>query len=102
MKVVVHAEALRELREAGEWYREHAAADRGPQLARAVDATIAEIARAPASFPRDAERSWARRAQVPRWPYAIVYVLHDAETVVVLAVAHGRRKPGYWTRRRPR
>ena len=42
MKILVHAEALRELREAGEWYRERAAADRGAQLARAVDATIAD------------------------------------------------------------
>jgi hypothetical protein len=62
MKVVVHAEALRELREALEWYTEHAAADRGVRLVRAVDARIAEIARAPESFPRDPKRWWARRA----------------------------------------
>jgi hypothetical protein len=35
---------------------------------------------------------------VRRFPYAVVYdVLPDA--VIIIAVAHQRRKPGYWIRR---
>ena len=33
-------------------------------------------------------------------PFAIVYVELDTE-VLVLAVAHGRRRPGYWRERVP-
>ena len=102
MRVVVHIEALRELREAREWYTKRGAAEQGLRLMRVVDGQIAEIARAPESFPRDAKRSWARRARILRWPYAIVFTVHEGETVVILAVAHGRRRPGYWARRRPR
>ncbi|MEW6114544.1 MAG: type II toxin-antitoxin system RelE/ParE family toxin [Thermodesulfobacteriota bacterium] len=39
-----------------------------------------------------------RRLLVRRFPYAVVYeVLPDS--VLIVAVAHQRRKPGYWRRR---
>jgi hypothetical protein len=40
-----------------------------------------------------------RRTLVDRFPYAIVY-RHDRESVLILAVAHLRQRPGYWRRRR--
>ena len=39
-----------------------------------------------------------RRARVKRHPYLLVYAVM-AEHVVVLAVAHTSRKPGYWLTR---
>jgi len=38
------------------------------------------------------------RVQVRRFPYSVVYV-ERSEEVVVLAVAHHRRRPEYWLRR---
>lgn len=36
-----------------------------------------------------------RKAILRRFPFIIVYVPRDEETVIV-AVAHQRRRPGYW------
>lgn len=42
----------------------------------------------------------ARRFLVPRHPSAIVYFVEKDELVIV-AVAHGKRCPGYWANRLP-
>ena len=39
-----------------------------------------------------------RRLLVTRFPYSVVYAT-QGETAVVVAVAHLRRRPGYWVRR---
>jgi len=36
---------------------------------------------------------------MPRFPYGVVYVMTPAGDVVVVAVAHVRRRPGYWAHR---
>lgn len=36
-----------------------------------------------------------RRVSVPRFPYYVAY-LGDDEAIVVLAIAHERRRPRYW------
>ena len=99
MKVALHEAALRELHEARAWYEARGAPAEGARLMALVDQKIGEIGRAPESFPRDPERPWARRARVLGWPHTLVFVVHEGEAVVVLAIAHGRRRPGYWARR---
>ncbi len=49
------------------------------------------------------ERGAPRSKNTRRWlvkgfPYAVIY-RESAEEVLVIAVAHERRKPGYWARR---
>jgi plasmid stabilization system protein ParE len=39
-----------------------------------------------------------RRVPVHRFPYFVAYLVHDAD-IVVLAVAHQRRRPRYWSGR---
>lgn len=39
-----------------------------------------------------------RRFIVRKFPYSIIYEVHG-DDVIVLAVAHGRRRPGYWRER---
>jgi hypothetical protein len=39
-----------------------------------------------------------RRLPVPRFPYHVVYMLHD-DVIRILAVAHDYRRPGYWKHR---
>jgi len=39
-----------------------------------------------------------RKAPLQRFPYVVFYV-YDDDNVEVLAIAHQRRKPGYWVRR---
>jgi hypothetical protein len=40
----------------------------------------------------------ARRYVVPRFPFSSVYRMREDE-VEIIAVAHGRRRPGYWRSR---
>lgn len=39
-----------------------------------------------------------RRGIIHRFPYS-VYYLHAHNELIILAVAHQKRRPGYWTRR---
>jgi toxin ParE1/3/4 len=42
-----------------------------------------------------------RKRRVPRFPYDVVYRIKE-ERILVLAIKHHRRRPGYWTWRRYR
>ena len=44
-------------------------------------------------------REDVRRSLVGRFPYQVVYRLQPNE-ITIVAVAHMKRRPGYWTRRR--
>jgi len=35
---------------------------------------------------------------IQRFPFSVVY-LDDPDRALIVAVAHGKRKPGYWKRR---
>ena len=41
---------------------------------------------------------WARRYVFPRYPFSLVYIVRG-DVIEVVAVAHGRRRPGYWRSR---
>ena len=52
----------------------------------------------PESFPRlldVPEDLEIRRALLPRFPYALVFISTGVE-IQVIAVAHTKRRPGYW------
>lgn len=72
-------------------------AGRGIRFLDAIDVVLARIVAEPGSFPllRAPE---IRSAKVARFPYRVVFVVIGSD-VRVLAVAHGRRRPGYWRRR---
>lgn len=94
-RVVVHAEARRELLEARDYYDE-----RRENYGRLfVDAIEAEFERL-VEFPRMGKPLvlGTRRRTVRGWPYSIVYqpILGG---IYVIAIAHHRRKPGYWRKR---
>jgi plasmid stabilization system protein ParE len=40
-----------------------------------------------------------RRAGLERFPYVVFFYVRRG-TAIVLAIAHGRRRPGYWSERR--
>ena len=90
-----HPAAAQEAEEAYDWYAaRNPAAAHGfrEELRRAVEA----VAENPGTWPR--YRNRARRYVFPRFPFNLVYVLRGDE-VEVVAVAHGRRRPGYWRSR---
>ncbi len=90
-----HPAAAQEAEAAYDWYAaRNAVAAHGfrDELRHAVSA----VAENPGTWPRYGTR--ARRYVFPRFPFSLVYVQRDDE-VEVIAVAHGRRRPGYWRSR---
>jgi plasmid stabilization system protein ParE len=86
--------AVEELREAVRWY-EARRAGLGAELFDAVADTVELINSHPEiGEPTSADRK-TRRALVPRFPYQVVYRLRPDE-IVIVAVAHLKRRPGYW------
>jgi plasmid stabilization system protein ParE len=67
---------------------------RGQRFAAAVERALLGIAEAPDAYPVLYEPD-IRSAKVERFPYRVVYVVVGAD-VDVIAVAHAKRRPGYW------
>jgi plasmid stabilization system protein ParE len=91
-------EAAAELREARDWYaarEEHL----GDQFLAAVDAAVRRVVARPKAFPVVPLVPLVRRAQLHRFPFTIVFRMLGEEGIEVLAVAHMRRRPGYWRAR---
>lgn len=101
MRAKLHPEARAELREAALWYDEQRPG-LGVDFIGEVHATRALIEQGPQAFPgwpgaRSAARP-IRRALVSRFPYALAFEVRQ-EGVLILAVAHAKRRPLYWLHR---
>ena len=94
--VSIHPSAAQEAREARLWYLE-----RSPVAANAfvaeLDAAVNLIAEAPDRWPE--LPNGRRRYVMRRFPFILVFRVHGNE-VRLLAVQHGRRRPGYWKDRK--
>jgi plasmid stabilization system protein ParE len=93
-------EADAEYRLAGQWY-ESRRERLGFEFFDAVDAAIEQILDLPHSgspVPRMPADLPVRSIAVTRFPYHVIY-LEMKTQVRLLAIAHDRRKPGYWKKR---
>ena len=95
MRHVFHPEAAAEFEEAVRFYRE-----RGNKLAARFAATVRAAIRQIIETP---ER-WGfleedvRRCFVRVFPYRVLYTV-EPDFVLILAIAHDKRAPGYWKHR---
>jgi plasmid stabilization system protein ParE len=93
--IELHPDAIAEARDAREWYAQRSSV--------AADAFMAELDVAIDLICGSPDR-WAtylhgtRRYLMKRFPYLVVYRKTE-DKLQVIAVAHGKRKPGYWRRR---
>ncbi|HWS17780.1 MAG TPA: type II toxin-antitoxin system RelE/ParE family toxin [Candidatus Elarobacter sp.] len=95
-QVEIHPDALAEAEAAVSWYVE--CSSRAPvAFIEEIDKAIQSILNAPQRWP--IFESNFRRAPLFRFPYSIVYREKSNDLVQILAVAHGRRRPGYWKTR---
>ncbi len=101
MRVELHPEARAELAQAAAWHDESRPSF-GDELVAAASSTFGKIANAPASF-----GAWLgapptatviRKAKVARFPYLVAFEVHP-DFILVLAVAHAKRRPLYWITR---
>lgn len=95
MRVEFHPEALAEFRTAAEYY-EQQQAGLGARFINAVETAVAHIVAAPASW-RVIEGD-IRRCLTKVFPYAVLYSI-EPDYILVVAVMHCRREPGYWRNR---
>ena len=93
--VIILHEAELELWEAVEFY-ENRCAGLGLDFEKEAKAALEIIRQSPGRWP--IHKGGTRRYLVHRFPYFIVYVLHK-ERVWVVAFAHCRRRPAYWSGR---
>jgi plasmid stabilization system protein ParE len=91
----VHPEAQLEAEAAIEWY-----GDRSPyaasRLVVEIRSALKRIQHSPSQFPKLAfDTRWM---VLGRFPYLIVF-RETATEIEIIAVAHGRKRPGYWRER---
>jgi plasmid stabilization system protein ParE len=91
----LHPLAWEEIEAGEEWYRE-----RSPDTSVGFIAAIAEalesVSEAPHRWPKHLHGT--RQFILHRFPFSVIY-LDDPDMVRIIAVAHHKRKPGYWKRR---
>jgi plasmid stabilization system protein ParE len=86
-----------ELAEAVHWY-ETRRAGLGGDFFDAVVAAVTLIETSPEIGQTISTDGRTRRTLVARFPYHVVYRLRPTE-IVIVAVAHLKRRPGYWKNR---
>lgn len=88
--------AAREYRLAREWYASRSARV-GSRFIAAVGDAIDRVEQSPDSLAHlIGPYRWVR---VRGFPYLLVFREQSPERILVVAVAHARRRPGYWRRR---
>jgi plasmid stabilization system protein ParE len=95
MRVQLADGAKRDFADGLRWYRK-----RSDQAANhfieETNNTIAKILKAPA---RNRQiRPDIRTIRIKRYPYSLIYLIHP-DSIIIVAVAHSKRRPGYWSRR---
>jgi toxin ParE1/3/4 len=96
--VAVHADAEAEILAAIAYY-EGQRAGLGREFREEFETTIDRIRRLPQAAP-PLDPQGTRKQRFRRFPYTIYYVESDQE-IWIAAVAHQKRRPGFWTGRRP-
>lgn len=92
--VEFHPDAAAEAVAALTWYSERGA-EAGDAFAAALGHAVGLIEAAPERWP--VAHGEVRRVHLARFPFTLFYrVPGQGEATQVLAVAHQRRKPGYW------
>lgn len=93
-----HREARAEYRAAVAWYGERSTAA-AIGLVDAVAEGLRTIEETPLAWPTW-RGGFVRRRVLRRFPYSLFYVVSpEREQIVIVAVAHHSRSPGYWLSR---
>ncbi|MBN1607673.1 MAG: type II toxin-antitoxin system RelE/ParE family toxin [Polyangiaceae bacterium] len=80
---------------AAEWYRRRSA-KAAAAFQHEIRSAFDRIQQSPETWPR--HHHGTRRVLLHRFPYEVVYRIFS-EVILVVAIAHCRRRPGYWRKR---
>lgn len=92
-----HPEAQLEFRESAAYY-EGCRSGLGVDFADEIESVLRRIPEAPERWPSIGED--VRRCLARRFPYGILYTIEPGY-ILIIAVMHCSRKPGYWRDRLP-
>jgi plasmid stabilization system protein ParE len=95
MVVEFHPEALEETKAAREWYAERSLVASRSFVSELIHA-INLVSESPETWPT--YKGNTRRYVFPRFPFSLAYRVIE-EKIQIIAVAHTKRKPGYWKNR---
>ena len=98
MRVDLLPLAAREAQAARRWYARNAGQSVANRFMIALDAAKTQIEFSPRMWPPHLYGT--RSCRLKRFPYHLVYI-EEPNSVLIVAVAHFRRRPGYWKRRMP-
>jgi len=98
MNVRLHRLAVAEIDHEVDYY-ESRQRGLGQVLEDEIDDVLVMIRRFPEAAPRWKHRADRRIAVLDRFPFTLPYQIGKAE-IVVLALAHTSKRPGYWMHRR--
>ncbi len=88
-------QAWQEIEAADDWYRQRSV-DVSIEFILAVSDALESVSTAPRRWPP--YLFGTRRFVLHRFPFSIIY-LDDQDALSIVAVAHNKRKPGYWKSR---
>ena len=91
-------EAAAELQSAAMWYEEKRPG-LGVEFVAIVDQALQSVLEHPEACPLWRPDRPYRKHPLKRFPYVVFFRI-DSETVVIVAAAHAKRRPGYWLDRR--
>lgn len=94
-RTIIRPEAENDLQEAFLWY-ENRRQGLGYDFLLQVDAGLKFIERSPEIYPLEYKET--RKHLIKRFPYKIIYLL-EKESIIILAVIHGKRNPDFMSRR---
>ena len=95
MRVDFHPAAVREVEDAQAWYEERSLLAASAFL-RELSVAVQRIQQAPQRYP--IADAGTRRILLDRFPFA-VYYRERSSALTIVAVAHQKRRPGYWSAR---
>jgi toxin ParE1/3/4 len=96
MRYVFHPEALNEYAEAVQYYTEQRV-EIAQAFINAIEDTVYRIKESPARYAEINED--VRRCMARKFPYGILYTI-EQDYILILAVMHCSREPGYWKSRK--
>src|SRR5436190_8682564 len=88
----IHPDVPAEAKAARLWYAERSE-KAAARFVIALDNAIEKIRETPERWPSYVRGT--RRYRLSRFPYLVVYRI-GTDAVEIIAVQHGRRRPGYW------
>jgi plasmid stabilization system protein ParE len=95
MNVEFHPAALQEVEDAQAWYAERSLLAAAAFLRELSDA-VRRLRDAPDRYP--SAEAGTHRILLERFPFTIYYRVQP-DTLTIVAVAHQKRRPGYWAAR---